>query len=379
VFSSITGDDIDLSRAKGRGVAALKIFLSFAQTGKLGIAAETGRGADSIFEEQVASRLGALGYDIKAQIGTAGFFVDLAVVDREKPGRFLLGIECDGAQYHASRSARDRDRLRQAVLEAHGWVVHRIWSTDWFLRPIEETEKVVRAIEAAKAHWREVDELAADPSHEVSAVPIRLTAHGAGPDFVAPTVADTKLALPRYEEVKLSVRRQVEPHEIPVAEMMTHVIRVVSVEGPVHESEIIVRIRSAWGLARAGSRVRDAVQAAIKSAKRHGDIVGGPFYALPEQTIIVRDRSEVDSNTLRRPENLPPEEVKAAISQVVEENYGAEQDQLIQAVARLFGFGSTSAQLREVVESALADLLDSGRLRVDGRLVTRKLPEAVSI
>ena len=64
--------------------------------------------------------------------------------------------------------------MRQNVLEAHGWVLHRIWSTDWFLRPEEETAKVVQAIEAAKAHWRETDERAAD---SVSAVPIRFTAH----------------------------------------------------------------------------------------------------------------------------------------------------------------------------------------------------------
>ncbi len=98
---------------------------------------------------------------------------------------------------------------------------------------------------------------------------------------------------------------------------------------------------------------------------------------MPEQAIIARDRSEVDSSTLRRPENLPPEEIKVAIGQVVEENYGAEQDQLVQAVARLFGFGSTSAQLRDVVESALTELLGSGRLRIDGRLVTRGQPEHI--
>lgn len=379
VFSSITGDDIDLSRSKGKGVAALKMFLSFAQTGRLGIAAQTGRDANSIFEEQVASRLTTLGYDVKGQIGTAGFFVDLAVVDREKPGRFLLGIECDGAQYHSSRSARDRDRLRQNVLEAHGWVLHRIWSTDWFLRPIEETEKVVRAIEVAKAHWREVDDeiVAGSPS----AVPAFITQPEADVDFIAPPApaAGTNPVAPRYEEAKLSVRRQVDPHETSMGEMMKHVVRVVSIEGPIHETEIVLRIRSAWGLARAGARIRDAVQAAIKAAKDSGYIAGGPFYVVPEQTIIVRDRSEVDSSTLRRPENLPPEEVKVAIGQVVEENYGAEQDQLAQAVARLFGFSSTSAQLREVVESALGDLLGSGRLRIDGRLVTRPQPEAASI
>jgi len=373
VFSSITGDDVDLSRSKGRGIAALKMFLSFAQTGKLGIAEETGRDADSIFEEQVAARLTALGYDVKTQIGAAGFFVDLAVGDTEKPGRFVLGIECDGAQYHSSRSARDRDRLRQNVLEAHGWVLHRIWSTDWFLRPEEETAKVVQAIEAATAHWRETDERAAD---SVAAVPIRFTVHEeAEVDVVPVEVGTERAAIAPYEEAKLLVRRQLDPHETPVSEMMKHVVRVVAVEGPIHESEIVVRIRSAWGLARAGSRIRDAVQTAIKASKRKGDIAGGPFYVVPKQTIIVRSRGDVESQTLRRPEILPPEEVMIAIVQVVEDNYGAERDQLVQAVARLFGFGATSAQLREVVEGALTELLDSGRLRLDGRLVRRAQQE----
>jgi len=368
VFSSITGDEIDMSRAKGRGVAALKMFLSFAQTGKLGVAEVSGREADSVFEEQVASRLTALGYDVKNQIGTAGFFIDLAISDPEKPGRFVLGIECDGAQYHASRSARDRDRLRQNVLEAHGWKLHRIWSTDWFLRPEEETRKAVEAIDAARAYWRETDERAADSP---SAVPIQFTVHEeADVDVVTAEIGPEKKTVALYEEARLSVRRQTEPHETSVEEMARHVVRVVTVEGPVHESEIVVRIRSAWGLARAGNRIRDAVQAAIKFAKRNGEIAGGPFYGIPGQPIKVRDRSEVGSTTLRRPDAIPPEEVMAAIVEIVEQNYGAERDQLVQAVARMFGFGSTSAQLRETVEGALTILLDTDRLRLDGRRIT---------
>jgi very-short-patch-repair endonuclease len=372
VFASITGDDVDLSRSKGRGVAALKMFLSFAQTGKLGIAEDTGRGADSIFEEQVAARLINQGYDVKTQIGTAGFFIDLAVSDPEKPGRFVLGIECDGAQYHSSRSARDRDRLRQHVLEAHGWVLHRIWSTDWFLRPKEEIDKVVQAIEAARSHWRETDERAADST---STVPIQFTSHEeADVEVVTAVIGTQKAKTPPYEEAKLSVRKQVDPHETPVAEMMKHVVRVVTVEGPIHESEIVVRIRTAWGLARTGNRIRDAVKAAIQAAKRKGDIADGPFYIIPGQAVVVRNRGDVESQTLRKPEILPSEEVMAAIVQVVEENYGAERDQLVQAAARLFGFASTSSQLREVVESALAELLDCGVLRLDGPLVTRPGP-----
>ena len=160
------------------------------------------------------------------------------------------------------------------------------------------------------------------------------------------------MGVPR-RSLKLGVSKQFTDHRQPFAneqpagcECMAQIvnayvaqfrsfIRVVSVEGPIHESEIVVRIRSAWGLMRAGNRIREAVQAAIKAAKRKGDIAGGPFYLLPEQAVVVRNRSDVEANTLRKPEILPPEEVRVAIAELVEENYGAERNQLIQAVARL--------------------------------------------
>jgi hypothetical protein len=195
---------------------------------------------------------------------------------------------------------------------------------------------------------------------------------------VVTEAASERRSIPRYEEAKFSVNRQREPHETPLPEMMKHVFRVVSIEGPVHESEIVLRIRCLWGLARAGNRIRDAVLAAVRAAKRKGDIVGGPFYSLPGQAVLVRDRSGIESSTLRKPEYLPPDEIKAAISSLVAENFGAELEQLVQAVARMFGFGATSGQLREVVESALNELLEAGKLRLDGRLVTQVQAENVS-
>src|SRR5205807_1725522 len=112
VFSSITHDDIDLTRAKTVGPRALKAFLRFAATGEMDTPTVTGAGFDSEFELQVAQALQQHGHTIHNQVGTAGFLIDLAVVDPETPGRYLLAIECDGATYHSSRWARDRDRLR---------------------------------------------------------------------------------------------------------------------------------------------------------------------------------------------------------------------------------------------------------------------------
>ena len=153
VFTNLTADDIDLSKTNARGVVVLKHYLKYAETGKFDIPELTGKPPDSPFEEEVANVLRSrCGYEIDHQIGTAGYFIDLAVKDPKRPGRYLLGIECDGATYHSAQSARDRDRLRQQVLEGLGWRIHRIWSTNWFINPDRELRKAAEAIEAAKVH-----------------------------------------------------------------------------------------------------------------------------------------------------------------------------------------------------------------------------------
>ena len=150
VFTNISADDIDLSRAKGRGIEVLKNYLEYAETGKLTDSPKPTGEADSPFEEEVANALRQHGYEVDHQIGSAGYFIDLGIKCPKKPGHYILGIECDGATYHSAKSARDRDRLRQRVLEKQGWRIHRIWSTDWFNCPQRETEKAVAAIKKAE-------------------------------------------------------------------------------------------------------------------------------------------------------------------------------------------------------------------------------------
>ncbi len=149
VFCNFAGADIDPERSAARGVAALKLFLTFAETGRFDTAADDARAEAAVLEADVARALRAEGYDVKTRIGMSGFRVDVAVVDSKRPGRFVLGIDCDGAQYRDARTARDRERLRRQVLEAHGWTIHRLWSADWYLRPNEELARIIMAIVAA--------------------------------------------------------------------------------------------------------------------------------------------------------------------------------------------------------------------------------------
>jgi len=127
VVSSIRAEDIDLSRTQSRGAALLRSYLDYADRGAEAIASEIRDSGeidfDSEFEAEVAKALTAEGLHVRRQVGCGGFRIDLALVDPAQPGRYVLGIECDGATYHSSATARDRDRLRQTILEELGWTI----------------------------------------------------------------------------------------------------------------------------------------------------------------------------------------------------------------------------------------------------------------
>ena len=100
---------------------------------------------DSDFEAEVYDELVKRGYEVHTQVGVSGYRIDLAIYDREK-SRYILGIECDGAAFHSSKSARERDIHRQNYLESRGWTIHRIWSKHWWRNPKAEIDKIDRIL-----------------------------------------------------------------------------------------------------------------------------------------------------------------------------------------------------------------------------------------
>ncbi|MBC7473118.1 MAG: DUF4011 domain-containing protein, partial [Candidatus Sericytochromatia bacterium] len=153
LVSSIRYTDLDLARINSLGSKLLRNYLEYAELGKSALYENQDVTEhlefDSPFEEYVYDEIVKLGYIVRSQVGSSGYRIDLAVVDPENPGSFLLGVECDGATYHSSKTARDRDRLRQQVLESLGWKIHRIWSRDWVSNQVYEIEKIKEAIKQA--------------------------------------------------------------------------------------------------------------------------------------------------------------------------------------------------------------------------------------
>jgi len=154
LFTSFGSADVKPTEVSAEGVHVLKRYLEYAEgMGRLSIDA-IGGDADSDFEIEVAERLRARSYDVVRQVGVSGFKIDIGVRDPDHPERFLAGVECDGARYHSSKSARDRDRLREEVLRGLGWDIVRVWSTDWFEDPARETDKLAKKLQELSARPR---------------------------------------------------------------------------------------------------------------------------------------------------------------------------------------------------------------------------------
>ena len=145
LVSSFSHHDIAPGRTDAKGVELLRQYLEFAASGGEDLGAETSAVPLNPFELSVKEGLERRGIPVAAQYGVSGYRIDFACAHPDEHGRMVLAVEADGASYHSSATARDRDRLRQQVLEDKGWRFHRIWSTEWFRNRESELDKVEQA------------------------------------------------------------------------------------------------------------------------------------------------------------------------------------------------------------------------------------------
>ena len=356
VFSNIRAADLAVDGSP-EGVIAFKQFLHFAELGEFDVV-ETGSGdAESEFEEEVRTALEKKGFAVDAQVGSAGYRIDLAIRDFQNPGRYLLGIECDGARYHSAKSARDRDRLREEVLRRLGWRIHRIWSTAWFHDPETEIDRAAAAIDEAKGAKESAQNIVVEDSNgQLERQPSVRSDDGAEHCSEPYQAASLGLRLPGCEL-----------HDVPTDTLADWLESVVKVEGPVHFDVATRRIALALNIQRRGSRIVDAFRTALQVGKRHGRFsVEGQFLVLPDRPQpCVRDRSDVDSFD-KKIDHIPPSEIDVAIRDIVLASRGIEAENIPHLVARRLGLGRAGKDVRGAVETRVKKLLRRGNLITSG-------------
>lgn len=415
VFSTLSPDRIDLARTSARAVADLKHFLEYAERGPavLGAAVHGSLGDfESPFETAVARALRDRGWEVRPQIGVSAFRIDLGIAHPGFPGRYLAGVECDGAMYHSSAVARERDKVRQEVLEGLGWTLFRVWSTDWWTNRAGALDKLHDALSAHLAAERArtaaagTDDGAATAGKATAAVaepmelvataakrsapasgdtvrpgplrdahvdaPLPLTAAGDSapmdtPPGAAATPGPTAIARPaahaagsegraadRYVMADLTGDAfAADPALFPTdgyrPRLAAMLDHVIDTEGPIHEEVLLRRIARHHGFRRTGDQIRQTILATLARRRPASTESSGRFYWPKGTTNNSRPPARIEG---REDDLAEVDHICRPELRAIRERLGTGDDPV--ELARALGIGRVTDRIRERLESALA-------------------------
>ena len=397
LVSSIKSSDIDESSGAS-GTLTLRSYLDYAEKGPSALEYDTHQGGEleSPLEEDVAAEIRSMGFEVVPQVGCSGYRIDIGVVDPKQPGSYLLGVECDGATYHSAYGARDRDRLRQQVLESLGWRVHRIWSPTWVDRRESEIQRLRTAIERACKERQEDPEPNHDcPRNEKDAHPDNEQEAEASNGPLDVTVQKME-----FKEVKqigvpykvctlkasyspfavIPTRRS--PYRTRI-ENQFHMVenrgeqsrllaQLVEKEGPIHFDYAVERLIDAWGAKRAGPRITAAIHEATRICQRKNllTIKGSFLWPVGLRYVPMRVPVQGEPFSFRKIEHIPPEEIEKAMELIAKYALSLSAESLIVETARIFGFERTGDLIEEELDKTYQRLLQRGKLVSTNGIVT---------
>jgi hypothetical protein len=341
----------DVPETSNESVQHFVRYLDYAERGIDTLAVDplpTRRDAESPFEESVLDFLRSQGCSAEPQVGAAGYRIDIGIPHPDQRNVYVLGVECDGAMYHSSPAARDRDRLREQVLRGLGWRLHRIWGTAWYRNRQHEQERLLAAIaEAIEVHDRgqlPVPESAIERP-VIATVDVEQVAEY---EWTSPYRKATITPLPSWLDKADPATR---------FEMVHGVEEVTRVEGPVHIDVMLKRLRDAWNIGRVGKHIRVNVDAAIRNSQvvRDGDLLD-----LPNRPVTtVRLPAE---GVNRSVEQVSDQELELAIANLVSGGGAVNQDELMTATARVFEWGRRGPEITSRLTSVIRRMVTSGKL-----------------
>jgi very-short-patch-repair endonuclease len=360
IFCNFTSEDIKVTAESSWGLKAFRNFLHYAQQGELLSNNETGKEPDSPFEEEVIKVIKDLGYDVEPQVGCSGYYLDLAVRDPLHAGRYILAVECDGASYHCSLTARDRDRMRQGVLEGLGWKFHRIWSTDWFRNRKDQSVRLKEAIEAAIKEQRALE--GPNPVKKPEVVKEQFTIERTD------RVENNIFTLPNYVETniqELDLYNDIEIYDETSHNIASALLHIINVESPIHESILTQRLCAFYDLSRAGTKIRSIVKSGLDTLmfKEEIKVVSSFVYKLNKE-VVARERSALPASH-RKFELIAPEEVEPVFLHVIHESISVNSKAAMLETVKFFGFSKITSTVEERFNTICLNLEKKGKITIN--------------
>jgi len=364
LVGSIIPTDINIDHINSDGPKMLRSYIDFAINGMSVLQRETTESSyaehDSPFEEAVYKLLDRKGYKIATQVGCSGYRIDMAVKHPTISGQYVIGIECDGAAYHSARTARERDRLRQDVLENMGWKIYRIWSTDWIKDPSTEGGKLIAAIDDAIKDYSEDDCNQVPPS----------STQQVEKEFLS---IDEKEAIPTtngnnkpegFEKSKPISFDELPRDNYGLLDLKDCIKKIVDEQYPIHYELLCKILVPLFGYEKNSKNVKNKVEYALQTIhtiKRKGD------FLFPINYTKITPKTIGDTREIQ---HISTDELAEAMLILVQNSFGILKDSLLQTTAREYGFARTSERIQTSMQEAYELLLESGRAKeVEGKVL----------
>lgn len=360
LVGSILPTDINVDKITSDGPKLMRAYIDFALNGVESLAREITESDivehDSPFEKAVYNFLDRKGYKLGTQVGCSGYRIDMAVKHPTLSGQYVLGIECDGAAYHSARTARERDRLRQDVLEQMGWKIYRIWSTDWIKDPVTEGEKLIEAVEGALKNY-------VVPYEEII-----VSNEPKADDFVS------------IEEKTISLEEQLNPYgfeeekEVSFSNLNRNysgylsiedcIVEVIKQRYPIHYDLLCKELAPLLGNEKATVKVKREVDYGL--GKLQNKVVRKSDFFFPINYGEIKPRQ----NNTRKIDYVATEELAEVMMSVLDKCIGATKETLCAETARAYNYNRMTQNISAAMDNAFELLLHEGRIEVvEGKVV----------
>lgn len=367
IFSNFHPRELDVSTSVSLGLKLLKEYLLYALDGPAALLRNQSVNDvddfDSPFEKEVAQELRKKGWTVGTQIGVGGYRVDLGVVHPDYPGQFLAGIECDGARYHSAKTARDRDILRQMVLEGLGWTILRIWSTDWWYdsgkcidQIDQELKEILQGVEMPVKENVHVSDKAKE-DFEVSKGPPEKEERPFENDMPVydPSVLNLSVEGTFFDKWRI---------------VDGNIKEVVEKLGPISRDECYTIVAKAWGFARRGARIDKFMDS--NSKKIHKTSLNGEtfFWNTPEDVAALTQLRVPKNGEQRAIGSVAPEELSLGFVPILQGNIEVPKEVLFKEVGKMLGYRGLSKSTLKSMYPALEILKNKQLVREEeGKII----------
>ncbi|MGL5274372.1 DUF4011 domain-containing protein [Myroides sp.] len=349
IFSSIKGEHIDLRRTNSEGVKGLKNFLDFADKGYVNVTEGDMVKQNDKLIQAIATYLKDNGFDVRTNIGTSSYRLDIGVVDKNNPNEYVLGILVDGFNYFNAKTTNDRELLIPGVLKGLGWNIYRIWTIDWF----KNKEFILKDLQAkidAIYNQVEVEQEEVSPMNFISKHLVEVT------DKVAVSKQRP------YEALNLNAIADGNSETIYLGNnrniVQNQLYQFIQTEGPISQTYLFKKMMNIWNISRTGTKLQAYLVELVNEIPNCIAVNSyQEFYW--NDDLYKRGLSYYRENASekRNIEDICPEEIELAIIELLESNFSVPHEDLTKAIGKVFDFSKLGSQMDQVIQHVIQKML----------------------